>query len=361
MNRLTTAADEGYISKQRTIGILVFCASDPETNCMSMTLGEKLRHAREERGITLSEVAEQTRISPIYLESIDNDDYRRLPGGIFNRGFVKSYAKYVGVDEQEALLDYSRQLNEVETPQEDHARLYKPEVLTDERSASSMMPTVITAAIILALMTGGILWLVSYLRRPAETAANNPPRSNTNTEISANSNIEPTRRAGPEMGSATFEIKALTNPVKIIATVDGEPAKAATVAGGSPATFTPRESITINFLRWNAAAIQLTINGKTITLPTEPLDPKDKERIIFTISKDNLADVWNNGSITANVPAAEPDENNNTTGETSAPRPTQKTTPKTNAAQTPKPADTPKPQPKPAANTTKPPAANKPQ
>ena len=71
---------------------------------MSLTLGEKLRQAREERGISISEVAEQTRISPHYLDSIENDDYRTLPGGIFNKGFVKSYAKYVGIDEQDALV-----------------------------------------------------------------------------------------------------------------------------------------------------------------------------------------------------------------------------------------------------------------
>ena len=61
---------------------------------MSLTLGEKLRQAREARGITISEVAEQTRISALYLEAIENNDYRTLPGGIFNKGFVKSFAKY---------------------------------------------------------------------------------------------------------------------------------------------------------------------------------------------------------------------------------------------------------------------------
>src|SRR5882724_1605929 len=103
---------------------------------MSLTLGEKLRQAREVRGITLSEVAEQTRIAPIYLESIDNDDYRSLPGGIFNRGFVKSYARYVGVDEQEALADYSRLMVEAEV--DDEPKFHRPEVLTDDRSTSSM-------------------------------------------------------------------------------------------------------------------------------------------------------------------------------------------------------------------------------
>src|SRR6266436_8105484 len=108
---------------------------------MSLTLGEKLRQAREERGIPLSEVAEQTRISSLYLQSIENDDYKPLPGGIFNKGFIKSYAKYVGIDEQEALLDYSRVLAQHETGEPDNLTPYKPEVLTDDRNGSSMVPT----------------------------------------------------------------------------------------------------------------------------------------------------------------------------------------------------------------------------
>ena len=91
---------------------------------MSSTLGEKLRQAREERGFTLSEVSEQTRISSLYLESIENDDYRILPGGIFNKGFVKSYAKFVGINEQEALADYASILARSETAEAPELKLY---------------------------------------------------------------------------------------------------------------------------------------------------------------------------------------------------------------------------------------------
>lgn len=110
---------------------------------MSLTLGEKLRQAREERGFTLGDVAEQTRISSLYLESIENDDYRILPGGIFNKGFVKSYAKFVGINEAEALSDYSALISSNSKGEdEDSVKVYRPEVLTDDRS-SSMLPTII--------------------------------------------------------------------------------------------------------------------------------------------------------------------------------------------------------------------------
>src|ERR1043166_9720752 len=79
---------------------------------MSQSIGEKLRLAREARGIALREISEQTRISMRYLEGIETDDYKRLPGGIFNRSFIRAYAKFVGFDEHEALEDYARTLRE---------------------------------------------------------------------------------------------------------------------------------------------------------------------------------------------------------------------------------------------------------
>src|SRR5688500_2509716 len=99
---------------------------------MSLSLGEKLRQAREARGLSLSEVAEQTRISSQYLQSIENDEYGILPGGIFNKGFVKSFAKFVGVNEQEALEDYSRLISASNSAVADEPKRYRPEVLTDD-------------------------------------------------------------------------------------------------------------------------------------------------------------------------------------------------------------------------------------
>ena len=79
---------------------------------MAASIGEQLRLAREERGIGLREICEQTRISVHYLEAIEANDYKRLPGGVFNRSFIKAYAKCVGYDEREAVEGYTRYLRE---------------------------------------------------------------------------------------------------------------------------------------------------------------------------------------------------------------------------------------------------------
>ena len=55
-------------------------------------LGTRLKQAREERGISLNEIATATKISPTTLEALERSDYARLPGGIFSRSFVRAYA-----------------------------------------------------------------------------------------------------------------------------------------------------------------------------------------------------------------------------------------------------------------------------
>ncbi|HEY6306587.1 MAG TPA: helix-turn-helix transcriptional regulator, partial [Candidatus Angelobacter sp.] len=71
------------------------------------SFGERLRREREMRGITLDEIAESTKISRRHLESLEKEDFDALPGGIFNRGFVRSYARYLGIDEDQAAADYA--------------------------------------------------------------------------------------------------------------------------------------------------------------------------------------------------------------------------------------------------------------
>jgi hypothetical protein len=277
---------------------------------MSLTLGEKLRQAREERGFTLSEVAEQTRISSLYLESIENDDYRTLPGGIFNKGFVKSYAKFVGLNEQEALLDYSQLLEGSETGQDEGPKLYRPEVLTDDRSSASMAPTIIFAVVILGLMTGGIYLLVNYLRPAAsDPAANTATRTNTNTPGGVSANGDTTAPNVPDMATLKVEFKALTAPVSLMATSDGK-ASSNVVTPGTVATFEPRSNLKLSYSKSLASSVQLTINGKSITLPAVPLNPR-RNAIEFEINKDNLAQIWTTGAISTELPAASPPANAN--------------------------------------------------
>lgn len=285
---------------------------------MSLTLGEKLRQAREERGISISEVAEQTRISPHYLDSIENDDYRTLPGGIFNKGFVKSYAKYVGVDEHEALQDYSRLISQQEGVTSEEPKTYRPEVLTDDRTSGSTLPTIIFAAIILGLMAWGLIALVNYIQNnQSQTAANanmanNSAPSNTNT---ANTNTAPVVTSVNEI---KVEIKTSGEAIPLYYWLDGSNASLnKTVTANEPLALNPKQSVKLSYYKSFGSVVQLTVNGKQIKAPTAPIPPK-KNAIEYEISKDNIVQILQSEQIPTGEAATAPANTN--TAKKPAPR-----------------------------------------
>lgn len=63
-----------------------------------MTIGSELRQAREQRGVSLRDLSERTKVRTSTLRAIEADDWQHLPGGVITRGFLKLYAREVGVD-----------------------------------------------------------------------------------------------------------------------------------------------------------------------------------------------------------------------------------------------------------------------
>ncbi len=266
---------------------------------MSLTLGEKLRQAREERGITISEVAEQTRISALYLGCIENDDYRTLPGGIFNKGFVKSFAKYVGVDEQEALQDYAQLVANQDNEIVDEPKTYRPQVLTDDNSSSSRLITIIFAGVILALMVAGVLMLVRYLEPMAtQMTANTTSNQNANANSAANialANVAVSNPSALSMSNLKVEVRAIKSPVALVSTIDGERANAL-LALDKPKMFEPKEALRLSYSQSKSKNVQLMINDKQIATPDAPENP-NRSVIEFEINKDNLQQIWDSGQI----------------------------------------------------------------
>src|SRR5919197_5149945 len=68
--------------------------------------GGRLREARERRGLTLRQIADATKISVAVLEALERNDVSRLPGGIFGRAFVRSYAIEVGLDPERTIREF---------------------------------------------------------------------------------------------------------------------------------------------------------------------------------------------------------------------------------------------------------------
>ncbi len=139
------------------------------------SFGDKLRREREMRRITLDEIAESTKISRRHLESLEKEDFASLPGGVFNKGFVKAYARYLGIDEEQAAADYAAVANEP-APEEDKFPLEiherpKPEL----NPKSSRFPLVLAVAALIGVVIGYTLW-----------ARNKKPQLEGSESVSAN-------------------------------------------------------------------------------------------------------------------------------------------------------------------------------
>jgi cytoskeleton protein RodZ len=73
----------------------------------SKPFGEHLKREREMRGVTLEEISAATRIAPRFLTALESEQWELLPGGVFNRGFIRSVARYLGLDEDSLVAEYA--------------------------------------------------------------------------------------------------------------------------------------------------------------------------------------------------------------------------------------------------------------
>jgi cytoskeletal protein RodZ len=133
------------------------------------TFGERLKRERELREVTLEEVSTATRISARFLEALENEDWSRLPGGVFGRGFVRSIARYLGLNEESLLAEYDLARGE-------NASLAPPRPEERIPSPPKWIPIAIVLAILLllvGLIVGGIYgWRKFKAHRLAKKASN---------------------------------------------------------------------------------------------------------------------------------------------------------------------------------------------
>jgi transcriptional regulator with XRE-family HTH domain len=80
------------------------------------TFGERLKRERELREVTVQEIASATRIAAKFLEALENEQWEKLPGGVFGRGFVRSIARYLGLSEENLLSEYDLARGESTAP-----------------------------------------------------------------------------------------------------------------------------------------------------------------------------------------------------------------------------------------------------
>lgn len=96
--------------------------------------GDKFRKAREKKELSLDDVSNVTKISARMLRAIEEEHFDDLPGGVFNKGFIRAYAKHLGLDAEEAVTDYLESLRQAQI---DAHEVWEPQPPKPARPASN--------------------------------------------------------------------------------------------------------------------------------------------------------------------------------------------------------------------------------
>jgi cytoskeletal protein RodZ len=121
------------------------------------SFGEYLKRERELREISLREISDETKISYRYLEALEEDNTAKLPAEVFVKGFIRSYAGYIGLDADEAILRYQ----EYEKTKDITGQ--SPKVAADQQSTNiEVLKKFPWIWVLVALLTAGFVFFYAY-------------------------------------------------------------------------------------------------------------------------------------------------------------------------------------------------------
>lgn len=269
------------------------------------TLGEELKQRREARGITLADISESTRIGTRFLKAIESDNYSVLPGGIFTRSFIRAYARQVGMDEDEALALYQKEV----TGQPEEPVDQPPEQPTPIPDSVSRRWR--TAAIVLSILVVAGLIAVAIIRltgtepdgsadgsvrpspSPSRVDEKNKPRS-----AEAGPSPSPSGQSGAQPTATTpsqpvkddliaVTLEAATGNCWLRYTIDNGASITINLMPGETRALPPARD-RILLLIGNRPALKLKINGRPASFP--PDTPNFSAQV--EISRDRLQEFF---------------------------------------------------------------------
>jgi cytoskeletal protein RodZ len=258
--------------------------------------GDRLKKEREKRGITLDDVALNTKIGTRFLRALEEEHFDQLPGGIFNRGFVRAYARCVGLDEDQTIADYLLASGEVQPrkaeaaepaqapgPKVPAARIEKPkEVLADkveQRPEDSGNWPILPGAIVGGVVVVVLLGLTAWHFTSRESSAGSHVTSSSSSASQAGPAVSTTGRgetastatsAVPNSSSAAASFVVLIKASEdswISISADGKPIFQDTLEASEQKSIEAYSEVVVR--AGNLGGLDFWFNGKKLSSPGE--------------------------------------------------------------------------------------------
>ncbi len=253
-------------------------------------VGEVLRAERDRRQLTIHDIEEATSIRALYIESIENGNYEKLPGDVYTKGFIKNYATFLNLDAESLVKQFVEERTpaptaeeiiagekdssnkKVEKPQEVPTEKIDPPKLRRRRSHSdsdSVSSKLVAAVVLIAAIAGGAWYF--FTSSDGEIADNNAkpkieqpaveegilPPGQTIEEQKPNAvAAAPNNQSGVNI-QAKFSGDCWTE-----VTVDGVVVYEDVASAGQTLSWTGKNDVTVRV--GNAGAVDLTENGRHV-------------------------------------------------------------------------------------------------
>jgi cytoskeletal protein RodZ len=219
-----------------------------------MGLGERFRAAREERGLTLSEVGEQLRIRSVYLAAIEEENWKAIGAPVYIRGFLRTYARFLGLDAEEAVAEF----NTASGTSASTSTL--PSASPAQPGQRSLAPLLWVAGVVAIALIGFVIYVyVSPPRTAVTTAQQSASPAPVATGTGAGATAHPSPRPQPLL-TRTLAVK-ITSASWLRVTIDGSVSMEGIFSRGTSKIFHGKTAVV---RAGNAAGVELTINGKLV-------------------------------------------------------------------------------------------------
>lgn len=223
-------------------------------------VGGRLRAARERKGISIRKIADVTKISTAFLEALERNDIKRLPGGIFSRSFVRTYAIEVGLPPEEIIEEFIAQFpNDAVAAGRPRVEQHddNENVESSRRLASALL---VLGGISIPIVIGVMYFGFAGHRQAAAhpPAATLKPVAEAGTIATSGTPVDSTQ-PGFTVGVAA------SSPTRVSATIDGQPGIGRDLRAGEHMDLRVAREIVLTAA--DASAVVLTLDG----MPAKPL------------------------------------------------------------------------------------------
>lgn len=228
--------------------------------------GARLKREREQRGVTLDDIALSTKIGKRFLSALEEEHFEQLPGGIFSKGFVRAYARHLGIDEEQAVADYlsattpSSPEQTSQTPQNDLPVELAQQLEDRESDRAVRVPWGLFAGLLLIVALGFALWgFYSRAARKQDHAVAQIQTATASGAALAHTNQSQPADANP--AAFTLMIRAREDSW-ISITVDGKQLSEQMLVAPAEKSVEARNEIVIK--AGSIGALEFSFNGKRL-------------------------------------------------------------------------------------------------